>query len=54
MPVTLLGALACLVAWAALTFIVQVPSGLIHVLLAAGVILIIRWYALRDSTVAGR
>ncbi len=47
MSPTLLLALASLVAWAVLTFIVSPPTALIHLLLALGTTLLVRWWALR-------
>jgi hypothetical protein len=47
MSATLLLALASLAAWAALTFGWQPRSGVIHLLLAVGTILLVRWWALR-------
>jgi len=43
---TLVGAIVALVAWFVLTFLVPTGIGLVHLLLAAGVLLFIRWYAL--------
>ncbi len=47
MSPTLLLALASLIAWAALTFVVAPATGLIHLLLAVGTTLLVRWWALR-------
>ena len=47
MPVTLLIAVVSLVAWAVLTFYVAPHTGLIHLLLALGTTLLVRWWALR-------
>lgn len=44
---TLLVALASLLTWAALTFWVAPHTGLIHLLLAAGSTLLVRWWAVR-------
>jgi len=44
---TLLLALASLIAWAALTFVVAPTNGLVHLLLALGTTLLVRWWALR-------
>ena len=49
---TLAGAIVALVAWLVLTFLVPVGLGIVHVLLAVGVLLLIRWWALRDGTAA--
>jgi len=47
MSPTLLLAAASLVAWAVLTFGTTVRSGAIHLLLALGATLLVRWWALR-------
>jgi hypothetical protein len=47
MSPTLLIALVSLVAWAVLTFGVAPHSGAIHLLLALGTTLLVRWWALR-------
>jgi hypothetical protein len=47
MSATLLLALASLAAWAALAFGWAPHSGAIHLLLALGTILLVRWWALR-------
>ncbi len=47
MFMTLLVALISLVAWAVLTFGVAPHSGAIHLLLALGATLLVRWWALR-------
>jgi hypothetical protein len=44
---TLLLALASLIIWAVLTFVVAPHTGLIHLLLALGTTLLVRWWALR-------
>jgi uncharacterized membrane protein len=46
---SLLAALPALLAWTVLTFIVGTPSGWVHALLAAGVLLLVRWLALKDE-----
>lgn len=43
---SLTAALACLLLWVVLAFVVPVAAGAVHLLLAAGVILLVRWYAL--------
>jgi hypothetical protein len=48
MNATLLVAIAALLLWVALLFGLP-PSGWIHVPLAVGVILLVRWIALRNS-----
>ena len=47
MSPSLLLALASLVTWAVLTFATPVSSGAIHLLLAVGTTLLVRWWALR-------
>jgi hypothetical protein len=47
MILTLVGAIIALTAWFVGTFIVPVGFGLIHLLLAIGEVLLIRWWALR-------
>jgi hypothetical protein len=44
---TLLVAVGSLLAWAGLTFGVAPRTGLIHLLLALGTTLLVRWWALR-------
>lgn len=39
---TLIAAIAALVLWVALAFVVRVPTGWVHLLLAAGVLLLVR------------
>ncbi len=45
----LVGAMIALVLWLVGTFLVPVGLGLIHILLALGVVLLIRWWALRHD-----
>lgn len=47
MAPTLLGSLACLVLWVLFTFIRPVGLGVVHVLLALGAVLWVRWWGLR-------
>lgn len=47
MTATLLSAIAALIAWAVLIFGGVATSGVTHLLLAAGTILLVRWWALR-------
>jgi hypothetical protein len=47
MSMTLLLALVSLAVWAVLTFGVGPHSGAIHLLLALGTTLLVRWWALR-------
>ncbi|MEO6066924.1 MAG: hypothetical protein ABJB33_00185 [Gemmatimonadota bacterium] len=44
---TLLAAVTSLVAWVVFAFILKVGSGAIHLLLAVGATLLVRWWALR-------
>jgi hypothetical protein len=44
---TLLLALASLVLWVTLAFIVGLKPGVVHLLLALGTTLLVRWWALR-------
>jgi hypothetical protein len=47
MSSTLLLAVFSLIAWAVLTFAMTVHSGAMHLLLALGTTLLVRWWALR-------
>ena len=47
MLATLLLAIVSLVVWAFLVFGMAVPSGAVHLLLALGTTLLVRWWALR-------
>jgi hypothetical protein len=47
MLATLLLSLASLAAWLLLAFIRPIPSGSVHLLLALGTTLLVRWWALR-------
>ena len=47
MASSLLASLLCLVLWVLLVFIRPVGLGVVHILLAASAVLLIRWYALR-------
>jgi hypothetical protein len=47
MSMTLLVAIVSLVAWAVLAFGVGPHTGAIHLLLAVGATLLVRWWALR-------
>lgn len=49
MNVNLIGAIIALAAWLVLTFIRPVGLGIIHILLAVGVVLLIRWWGLRRT-----
>ena len=44
--ISLATALVALIAWIVLAFMVPVAAGAVHLLLAAAVILLVRWYAL--------
>ena len=44
---TLLLALLCLIAWAVLAFALGPQPGVVHLLLAVGTTLLVRWWALR-------
>ena len=47
MALTLLTAIVALVAWAVLLFGGVTTSGVMHLLLAVGTVLLVRWWALR-------
>jgi len=47
---SLLVALPLLLVWTVLTFVVGTTHGWVHALLAAGVLLLVRWIALRDDS----
>jgi hypothetical protein len=47
MSLTLLLAVVSLVTWAVLTFGTALHSGAVHLLLALGTTLLVRWWALR-------
>ena len=47
MALTLLTAIVALVAWAVLVFGGLTTSGVSHLLLAVGTVLLVRWWALR-------
>ncbi len=47
--ISLFGAIIALVLWLVGTFLFPVGLGLIHILLATGVVLLIRWWALRPA-----
>ena len=44
---TLVSALLSLLAWVVFAFVLKVGSGAIHLLLALGATLLVRWWALR-------
>jgi hypothetical protein len=47
MSLTLLAAIVSLLAWITLIFFTSVNAGAIHLLLALGATLLVRWWALR-------
>ncbi|HEX2217169.1 MAG TPA: hypothetical protein VHG35_00075 [Gemmatimonadales bacterium] len=47
MSLTLLAAIGSLIAWIVLLFFTPVTAGAIHLLLALGTTLLVRWWALR-------
>ena len=47
LPLTLLGAIVALAAWAFIIFGGVATSGVTHLLLAIGAVLFVRWWALR-------
>jgi len=47
MSLTLLAAIASLIAWIALVGFISVTAGAIHLLLALSATLLVRWWALR-------
>jgi hypothetical protein len=50
MTANLLIALASLVLWVVLAYLRPVGLGIVHLLLVAGAVFFIRWWALRDKT----
>jgi hypothetical protein len=48
MALTLLTAIVAIVAWAVLIFGGLTTSGVTHLLLAVGTVLLVRWWALRE------
>jgi len=48
--IELIGAIVALAAWFVLTFLITPGLGIVHVLLAAGVVLLIRWWALKFAS----
>ena len=49
MLLTLVGSLVCFAAWVLLVFVRPVGLGIVHILLAASAILLIRWWALGEQ-----
>ena len=48
--IVLIGAIVALVLWFVFTFVAPLGLGIIHLLLALGVVLLIRWWALRPAS----
>jgi len=48
--VNLVAGLVALIAWVIFAFILKVGPGAIHLLLAAGATLLVRWWALRTPS----
>lgn len=44
MPIPLIVAVASLIAWVVLVFVTPVQSGLVHLLLAVGTTMLVRWW----------
>jgi hypothetical protein len=44
---TLVAALTLLAVWVVLTFVLPAGLGVVHLLLAGGVVMVIRWWVLR-------
>jgi hypothetical protein len=47
MSLTLLAAIVALIAWVVLAFFTPMTAGAVHLLLAVGATLLVRWWALR-------
>ena len=47
MSLTLLAAVLALIAWVGIVFFTPVTAGAVHLLLALGATLLVRWWALR-------
>lgn len=47
MAPSLIASVVCLALWAVLVFIRPVGLGVVHVLLAAGAVLLVRWWGMR-------
>lgn len=47
MNATLAIAIVCLAGWIVLGFVVPIGIGAVHLLLAVGAVLLVRWWALR-------
>ncbi len=51
--VMLIGAVVLISTWLVLTFVVPVGLGIVHILLALGVVMFIRWWALSNEPPPG-
>ncbi len=49
MALTLLASIVCIAAWIVLAFVRPVGLGVVHLLLGAGVVLWMRWWATRNE-----
>ncbi len=49
MALTLLASIVCIAAWIVLTFVRPVGLGVVHLLLGAGVVLWMRWWATKEK-----
>jgi hypothetical protein len=47
MNITLVIAMACLAFWIVFGFVIPIGVGAVHLLLAVGTVLLVRWWALR-------
>ena len=54
MRAALVLSIVCLALWVLGTFVRPIGLGIVHVLLAAGVVLWIRWWATRDDKTPSR
>ena len=50
----MVGGAVCLVVWVVVTFVTPVGLGVVHLLLGAGILLLIRGWVERDSTAVSR
>jgi hypothetical protein len=48
--INLIAALACLALWFVFTFVVPAGLGVVHVLLGAGAVLLVRWWVVRSDS----
>jgi hypothetical protein len=44
---SLVASVLCLILWTVLTFVRPIGLGIVHILLAVGAVLFVRWYGLR-------